>query len=601
MSIHGEIVNHVPPYRRNVNTVFQSYALFPHLSVFENVAYGLTLKRMPRATIRARVLEMLERIDLVDKAKSMPRQLSGGQMQRIALARALINQQRVLLLDEPLGALDAKLRKSMQIELKHVHDSLGITFIYVTHDQEEALVMSDRIAVMSDGTHCSARPPRRHIRAAAQPFRRRVHRHSEFSGWPSGGCHFGRPSNRTRTRSRLDHDGVHGGCPRRCGDRRGAAAENQGCITERRRGGRSEQRDGDIARDHLRRRVDPPRCRTCAWRDASGRERVGQHAVRLSQIAARQQTLGANPTRCSHRPPGLIRMPVNLDSDTAKRAHVRRRRLYFFLCFGPPFLYLFVFMILPYLNMFQFSFWKKSGYFTVPELNIDNYVRFFENPLYLNTLLGSLEVALIVTVFANLLGYPLAFFLVFVARRHRQLLYFLIIIPLWASFLLRVFIWKLILGREGIINSFLMYVGILDEPLSLILYSRFSVCLTLVYIFVPFIALPVYTALEKIPRDYIEASKDLGGTPWQTFRRVILPLSLPGVLAGSIFTFSLSFGDFVSPTLLGGPTGLMISNVIISQFITAFEWPLGSVLAVGRAPRHSYLRHLGVSSRTPPW
>ena len=142
------------------------------------------------------------------------------------------------------------------------------------------------------------------------------------------------------------------------------------------------------------------------------------------------------------------------------------------------------------------------------------------------------------------------------------------------------FIWKLILGREGIINSFLMYVGILNEPLSLILYSRFSVCLTLVYIFVPFIALPVYTALEKIPRDYIEASKDLGGTPWQTFRRVILPLSLPGVLAGSIFTFSLSFGDFVSPTLLGGPTGLMISNVIISQFITAFEWPLGSVLAV---------------------
>ena len=151
VSIGGEIVNHVPPYRRNVNTVFQSYALFPHLSVFENVAYALTLKRMPRATIRARVLEMLERIDLVDKTDSMPRQLSGGQSQRIALARALINQPRVLLLDEPLGALDAKLRKSMQIELKHVHDSLSITFIYVTHDQEEALVMSDRIAVMSGG------------------------------------------------------------------------------------------------------------------------------------------------------------------------------------------------------------------------------------------------------------------------------------------------------------------------------------------------------------------------------------------------------------------------------------------------------------------
>ena len=264
----------------------------------------------------------------------------------------------------------------------------------------------------------------------------------------------------------------------------------------------------------------------------------------------------------------------------ARRAYTRRRRIQFALCFGPPALYLLLFMVLPYLTMFQYSFWKKSGYFVVPDLNLDNYARFFDNPLYINTLLASVETALIVTAFAILLAYPLAYFLAFVAERHRQLLYFLIIIPLWASFLLRVFIWKLILGREGIINSFLGYVGIIDEPLSLILYNRFSVCLTLVYIFVPFVALPIYTALEKIPRGYIEASMDLGGSPLQTFRRVILPLSLPGVLTGGIFTFSLSFGDFVSPTLLGGPNGLMISNVIISQFITAFEWPLGSVLAV---------------------
>jgi spermidine/putrescine transport system ATP-binding protein len=151
VAIHGAIVNAVPPYRRNVNTVFQSYALFPHLTVFENVAYGLTLKRVAKGEIRRRVDAMLERIGLVDKAAAMPRQLSGGQMQRVALARALVNEPKVLLLDEPLGALDANLRKSMQTELKHVHDSLGITFIYVTHDQEEALVMSDRIAVMSGG------------------------------------------------------------------------------------------------------------------------------------------------------------------------------------------------------------------------------------------------------------------------------------------------------------------------------------------------------------------------------------------------------------------------------------------------------------------
>jgi len=149
--IGGQPVNQVPPYRRNVNTVFQSYALFPHMTVFDNVAYGLTLKRLPKATIRSRVETMLERVGLPHKATSLPRQLSGGQMQRIALARALINEPKVLLLDEPLGALDAQLRKSMQLELKEVHRTLGITFVYVTHDQEEALVMSDRIAVMNEG------------------------------------------------------------------------------------------------------------------------------------------------------------------------------------------------------------------------------------------------------------------------------------------------------------------------------------------------------------------------------------------------------------------------------------------------------------------
>ncbi len=149
--IAGTRVNDVPPYRRNVNTVFQSYALFPHLSVFDNVAYGLSVRGVDKAAIRRRVEAMLARVELSDKAKSMPRQLSGGQMQRIALARALINEPRVLLLDEPLSALDAKLRRSMQMELKQTQRELGISFVYVTHDQEEALALSDRIAVMDRG------------------------------------------------------------------------------------------------------------------------------------------------------------------------------------------------------------------------------------------------------------------------------------------------------------------------------------------------------------------------------------------------------------------------------------------------------------------
>ena len=144
-------VTALAPYRRNVNTVFQSYALFPHMNVFDNVAFGLVEKKVPKAEIRERVEKMLELVQLKNFGRRKPHQMSGGQRQRVAIARALVNNPKVLLLDEPLGALDLKLRKQMQSELKHLQRQLGITFVYVTHDQEEALTMSDRIAVMNGG------------------------------------------------------------------------------------------------------------------------------------------------------------------------------------------------------------------------------------------------------------------------------------------------------------------------------------------------------------------------------------------------------------------------------------------------------------------
>ncbi|MFC4057597.1 ABC transporter ATP-binding protein [Planomonospora corallina] len=149
--LHGQDVTDVPPDKRDVNMVFQSYALFPHMDVWENVAFGLRRKKVPAAEITRRVGEMLEIVDLTGREKRRPRELSGGQQQRVALARALVNRPRALLLDEPLGALDLKLRQAMQIELKRIQREVGITFVYVTHDQSEALTMSDRIAVMNDG------------------------------------------------------------------------------------------------------------------------------------------------------------------------------------------------------------------------------------------------------------------------------------------------------------------------------------------------------------------------------------------------------------------------------------------------------------------
>jgi spermidine/putrescine transport system ATP-binding protein len=151
ITVEGERVDEKEPFERNVNTVFQSYALFPHKTIYDNIAYGLKMKKVPKAEIKERVLKMMDMVQLNGFEKRYPAQLSGGQKQRVAIARALINRPRVLLLDEPLGALDLKLRKQMQLELKRLQKKLNITFIYVTHDQEEALTMSDRIAVMHDG------------------------------------------------------------------------------------------------------------------------------------------------------------------------------------------------------------------------------------------------------------------------------------------------------------------------------------------------------------------------------------------------------------------------------------------------------------------
>ncbi|MGE5628316.1 MAG: ABC transporter ATP-binding protein [Solirubrobacterales bacterium] len=149
--IDGEDVTEMPPYKRCVNTVFQNYALFPHMNIFDNIAFGLKMKKTDKNLISRKVSEMLKMVQLEGFENRMPSQLSGGQMQRVAIARAVINSPKVLLLDEPLGALDLKLRKQMQLELKHLQKILGITFVFVTHDQEEALTMSDRIVVMNQG------------------------------------------------------------------------------------------------------------------------------------------------------------------------------------------------------------------------------------------------------------------------------------------------------------------------------------------------------------------------------------------------------------------------------------------------------------------
>src|SRR4030095_4854079 len=192
----------------------------------------------------------------------------------------------------------------------------------------------------------------------------------------------------------------------------------------------------------------------------------------------------------------------------------------------------------------------------------------------------TVRIAASVTLLSILLGYPLAYFLSFHAARRKELLYQLIIVPLWVSYLVRGYAWKTILGSDGVLNGFLQYLHVTHGPVSALLYSPFAVVLMLTHIYTPFVFLPIYASLEHIPRPLIEASQDLGASPRATFFRVILPLSLPGLLAGATFAFVLSLGDFLAPLLVGGPSGTMIANIVQSLFGAAYDLPLGAGSAI---------------------
>ncbi|MDO6966020.1 ABC transporter permease [Rhizobium alvei] len=254
----------------------------------------------------------------------------------------------------------------------------------------------------------------------------------------------------------------------------------------------------------------------------------------------------------------------------------------FWLLFSLPLLWTLVFLILPYGVMGVISFWSRQFPLFVPDFQFGNYVQLFSDPQYSTVIFRTLKIAGLVTLYSVALGYPLAYFLVFTIRstRLRTLLYMGVVVPLWVSYLLRAYTWKIILGTDGALNSALLWLGIINEPLDIFLYNQAAMVITLTYIFVPFMVMPIFTALERIPPALIEASQDLGAGPFETFFRVIMPLSTAGVVAGATMTFCLSFGDFVAPVLVGGPSGTMVATVLQSQFGAALNWPLGSALAV---------------------
>ena len=247
---------------------------------------------------------------------------------------------------------------------------------------------------------------------------------------------------------------------------------------------------------------------------------------------------------------------------------------------APTSAWLVVFTVIPILMFVVYSFWTVRNQMIFRELSVSNYVRFFTNPMYPALLLHSLIIAFGVTVTTLVFSYPLALKISRSRGRLKSVLYMLIFIPLMTSYIVRIYTMRLVLGSNGVLNNFLLFLGVIQEPLQILLFNRFAIFLTLCVILSPFMVMPIYSSLERIPRSYIEAAQDLGSTELQIFWRVIFPNARPGLIAGCMFIFVLSLGDFMTPILVGGKQGTTLSKVIQVNFGFAYDWPLGAALSV---------------------
>jgi len=258
------------------------------------------------------------------------------------------------------------------------------------------------------------------------------------------------------------------------------------------------------------------------------------------------------------------------------------RRSTFWMLYLPPLLWLGVFFLIPLLLMFAYSFRADmhGSIFQIWQPSLNQYTKLIATGSYWRLLAVSSLMALAISVSAVVMSYPIAYFLAFHGRQRAGFYLVLLLVPFWTSYLLRVMAWKIMLGTEGVINSFLMYINLIQEPLSALLYNRNAVMLTLVYVWIPFATLPILAALQRIDISLFEAAADLGARPLQQFLRITLPLSLPGVFAAFFMVFIPTVGEYVTPLLVGGSRGSMYGNIIQDFFTKAANWPFGAAMSM---------------------
>ncbi len=246
---------------------------------------------------------------------------------------------------------------------------------------------------------------------------------------------------------------------------------------------------------------------------------------------------------------------------------------------SPVLIWMTCFFVVPVFLMMLVSFCTRGEYGEVIyKFNTNNYIRFLD-PLYINIFIRSIVIALITTIICLILGYPFAYFVGRAPKKIRGILLLLIMLPFWTNSLIRTYAWIILLRTEGIINTYLIKFHIISEPLKL-LYNNASVLIGMVYMMFPFMVLPLYSSIEKLDKSYIEAAFDLGATPIKSFIKVILPLTMPGIMAGCLLVFVPTLGYFFIPDLMGGSKVVLLSNLIKNQYLTARDWPFGSAISV---------------------
>jgi spermidine/putrescine transport system permease protein len=246
----------------------------------------------------------------------------------------------------------------------------------------------------------------------------------------------------------------------------------------------------------------------------------------------------------------------------------------------PATVWLIIFAVLPLAFLVVISFWTSDAFGLQPILTLNNYTTLLADPIYSLVMLETLKIAVLSTILTLLISYPMAYFLASLTGTVKNICLLALFVPFWTSYVVRTFVWLPMLGRNGIVNGILLKFGIIQEPLGWLLYNQGAVMVGLIYVFMLFMILPIYLSLDRLDPRLMEAAADLGAGPFRTFYRVTLPLTMPGVISGSVMVFLSASGAYITPQLLGGSSGVMFGRVIASQFIETFNWALGASLSV---------------------